>query len=133
MDENQISGQFQKGKSGNPAGRPKGARNKIIVRREAVESAVIKAAAGNLENLTLLMQTTIDDALNHTEESFRMANRKLVFDTFIPKARAPDVDKDENKDNTLVIKIDTVNLGPQGIIKDVIEGSFKQDIEDEQG
>ena len=55
-----------------------------------------------------------------------------MFDTFIPKARAPDVDKDENKDNTLVIKIDTVNLGPQGIIKDVIEGSFKQDNEDEQ-
>lgn len=117
-------GRWVKGQSGNPAGRPKGSKNKITKKREKVEQAIVLAAAGNIKELSELMNQCIKDAMDAPDLSFRMQNRKLVFDTFVPKAKPPkDKDEDEN-DNTLVIKIDTVNLGDQGVVKEAIEGQF---------
>jgi hypothetical protein len=125
--------QFPKGVSGNPAGRPKGSKNKhkISKRRELVEAALTKAVAGEVDNLALLVRTMIQDAQNHENEGFRMQNRKLVIDKFLPSTAQPKSDG-EADDNTITIQIGTVTLGDQPVVETAIEGDFTIEDDNEQ-
>lgn len=49
--ENIESHKFQKGQSGNPAGRPRGSRNRSTIMRELLEMAAIESVADNQKTI----------------------------------------------------------------------------------
>lgn len=61
------SGRFKKGKSGNPRGRPRGARNFTSVVTEQLNEKVpvkVKGRARKMSKLDLIVMRLINDALN---------------------------------------------------------------------
>ena len=71
-------GQFVKGVSGNPAGRPKGSKNKITFLKLATEEAWRER---NQDRLDTVLDMILDAALDGDK-----AARKMIFDALISKA-----------------------------------------------
>lgn len=71
-------GQFVKGVSGNPSGRPKGSKNRITILKMQTEEAWRER---NQEKLDELLDIIIQDALDGDKSA-----RKMIFDSVISKA-----------------------------------------------
>lgn len=80
--ERTPSGQFPKGQSGNPVGRPKGSRNKVTLMKLMAEEAV---RTNNIDKMLEVAEQIIDSAL---DGDFRC--RKLVWDSIMSKGAADD-------------------------------------------
>lgn len=98
--ERTKEGQFIAGKSGNPVGRPKGAKNKITVLKMAAEAAWREK---NTDRLQTILDQIVDDALDGDKGS-----RKMIFDAIISKAVVPEDKAAGHKQQITVHKM-TVN------------------------
>ena len=87
------SGQFVKGTSGNPKGRPKGAKNRITELKEAAELALREAV--DPETITAIFASMAAEAMNGN-----VAAAKLILDKFVTNAKT---ESDQGEDNPEII------------------------------
>lgn len=89
-----VEGQFIKGQSGNPAGRPKGSKNKITVYKLATEEAWRER---NQRRIDTVLDMVLQDALEGDK-----AARKMVWDSSISKANISEDKAAGNKQSITV-------------------------------
>lgn len=89
--------QFQKGKSGNPGGRPKGSKNKATLLREAMQK---KADVMLSKELPQVLRAVVTAA-----KAGDMSAAKMILDRTIPTKRADDGnDTEGNKQIQITIQ-----------------------------
>lgn len=71
-------GKWLKGQSGNPAGRPRGSKNRITLLKMATEEAWRDR---NSDKLDMLLDMIVSDAMDGDKSA-----RKMIFDALISKA-----------------------------------------------
>lgn len=101
-------GQFLPGKSGNPAGRPKGAKNRITELKQEMELVLREGV--NPEVLKSIIASMAAEAMGGNVQA-----AKLILDRFMSNASTSDDDNESNPE--IIIKIQ--NLTPQKL-KDVV-------------
>jgi hypothetical protein len=87
-------GQFVKGTSGNPLGRPKGSKNRVTMLKIAAEEAWRER---NHEALQGVLDLVLADALEGDKSA-----RKLIFDALISKANVSE-DKAAGQKQTITV------------------------------
>jgi hypothetical protein len=95
-------GQFIKGVSGNPDGRPKGSKNKITMLKLATEEAWRDR---NQDRLDTVLDMILDAALEGDK-----AARKMIFDAVISKAQHAE-DKTGGNKQAITVHRMVVNKG----------------------
>lgn len=104
--------QFQKGQSGNPAGRPKGSKNKATVISEAIQGKLV----GQLEkDAQAILLKTIEMAKDGDTTCI-----KLLMDRLMPAMRAGDNAKASGVGG-ISITVNTLDKGPTTIEGEVID------------
>jgi ribosomal protein S25 len=98
------SGQFIKGKSGNPHGRPKGSKNRIVEMKNSLEEAIREGLEP--DQMKAIVQSMVAEAMNGN-----VSAGKLILDKVMSNAKANEDDQDEAQE--IVIKIE--NLTPQSL------------------
>lgn len=98
------TGQFPKGASGNPAGRPKNRKNKLIELQQDLEIAV-------REHLSVERVKRIVNRVAEMAEGGHIGAAKLIFDKIIANAR--DSDNDNNDGRTVVFRIENATFAAQ--------------------
>lgn len=88
------NGRFVQGHSGNPAGRPKGAKNRITLLKMATEEAWRDRNADKLDEL---LDMILDAAMDGDKSA-----RKMIFDALISKAN---IQEDKSAGNKQEIKV----------------------------
>lgn len=107
-----TTSKFQKGQSGNPAGRPKGSKNKATVISEAIQGKLV----GQLErDAQAILLKTIEMAKNGDTTCI-----KLLMDRLMPAMRAGDNAKPTGAGG-IVINVATLDKGPSTIEGEVIQ------------
>jgi hypothetical protein len=76
--ERTAAGQYRKGVSGNPAGRPKGSRNKSTLLREAFEAAKGEGEAAAVAAAAALIRKTVADGLAGDRGAARFLIARVV-------------------------------------------------------
>lgn len=105
---------FVKGVSGNPAGRPKGSKNKITLMKLAAEEAIRDSYDVSIKDVLGLI---IAQALDGDRPS-----QKMVWDAVMSKSANPE-DKNAGKGQGIVVK--TMNITPPAAAKGaLIEGEY---------
>lgn len=122
------SGQFPKGVSGNPAGRPKGKKHEITELRLQMEKAV-------LDHLPLNRVQKIVERMATMAEGGSVAAAKLLLDKIIPNAR----DSEEDGENTaprIVVRIENATFAAKReqvvIEQPAVEATFTEVKQSEQ-
>ncbi len=100
--ERTPSGQFPKGVSGNPMGRPKGSKNKVTLMKLMAEEAV---RTGSTDDMIEVAKLVIQQALNGDEKS-----QKLVWDAVMSKSSSDDKTQASEK-----VTIQIGGLSPQPV------------------
>ena len=115
-----AEGKFVKGVSGNPAGRPKGSKNKITLLKMQAEEALRE---DNHETMLKVAQLIVAQALEGDR-----ASQKLVWDALVSKGGASD-EKDAKSQQR--IQVNTMNVhGEPG--QRVIDAEFTTETDSEQ-
>jgi hypothetical protein len=94
-----IEGQFIEGTSGNPRGRPRGAKNAITLYKMAVEETF---RARNEDRIQEVLDSIVEDALNGDK-----AARKLIWDASVSKAA---IQEDKTAGTTQSITVHHMNV-----------------------
>ena len=110
------TGKIKKGEVLNPAGRPKGSKNKVTLLKEAVLASSEELV---LHNWVKLVQKTIDLA----EEGDTTA-LKILWDRVIPSKRAIDTTAEGKDKHSITINISGLE------VKSVQEDAFEADYEE---
>ena len=106
------SGRFQKGQSGNPAGRPKGSKNKMTLIKEAIEADLVDQAQGDA---MAVYKKTVDLAKAGDTTCI-----KILMDRLWPAGRRDEKEKAEKGGVNIIIKGLEVEA-PKPIEGEVIE------------
>lgn len=96
------SGQFPKGVSGNPAGRPKGRRNEIVALKQEMELAVRTHA--DPHKVKKVVEKVLNKAMNGN-----IPAAKLIFDHFLSKAT--DAEDEGDKSQAIIFRIENATFG----------------------
>lgn len=96
------TGQFPKGVSGNPAGRPKGRKNEIVALKQDLEVAVRK-------HLTADKVAKIVDKMVQLAENGNVGAAKLLLDKVVSNARDGD-DLDDLNRGGITIRIENATF-----------------------
>ncbi len=112
---------WQPGQSGNPLGRPKGAKGKLTLLREAVHEQMEEIV---LENLAEVVQTTV--ALAKAGDPTCL---KIIWDRTMPAKRA--IEEDKGKEDKLNISI-TIK-GMETKIEETIDAEYEEVVGDMDG
>lgn len=107
--ERTPTGQFVKGKSGNPAGRPAGSKNKVNILKITLEE---NFREGNFEKIAHILNDVVEDAIQGDKQA-----RKMVWDACISKANLGEDKESSDKAPQIVIK--HMEVEKQGDIIDV--------------
>lgn len=100
---------FKPGESGNPAGRPKGSKNKVTVLKLMAEEAWRER---NSEAVQEVLDLILAQALNGCK-----ASQKLIFDAMVSKSN---VSEEKSAGSKQEINIRTMEVTPsKGVIIDV--------------
>lgn len=94
------NGQFIKGESGNPSGRPKGSKNVITLQKLILEE---KFRGANERKLELILDAVLDKALDGDKSS-----QKLVWDSVMSKQQ---IAEEKNAGARQSIVVHTMNVG----------------------
>lgn len=95
-----ADGQYIKGVSGNPSGRPKGSKNRITVLKMQTEEAWRER---NTNKLDVLLDLILQDAMDGDKGA-----RKMIFDALVSKANIQE-DKAAGQKQTITVHRMTVN------------------------
>ncbi len=108
---------FQKGKSGNPRGRPPGSKNKTTLLREAMQNKADRLLSKEVPNV---LRVVVDAA-----KKGDMSAAKMILDRAVPVRKASDDDGGKGSGGvTITIK----NLtAPDGNSETVIDGEVVED------
>lgn len=112
-------GKFVKGKSGNPAGRPKGRKNRITVLKQDLEIAIREQLSE--EVIQSVVQSMIVEALNGN-----VGAGKLILDKVMSNARIEEDEKEHGGGLRVVIEnatFESLNKGGDNIIEGKVEES----------
>lgn len=110
-------GRFPKGVSGNPKGRPLGAKNRIVKAKQELE-VLLREDIVNAEQIRTIWLSMVAEAQNGN-----VSAAKLILDKVMSNAKV-DEDVNEGRDG-ITIKIENVTL--PGREKEVIEGEFTEE------
>ena len=102
-----AEGQFVEGVSGNPAGRPKGSKNRITLLKMATEEAWRDR---NQARLDMVLDLILADALDGDKGA-----RKMIFDAIISKANVQE-DKAAGQKQEIKVHRMIVNQGEKSTI-----------------
>lgn len=108
-------GQYPRGTSGNPVGRPKGSKNKITILKQSLEVALREQAADHME---AVLEKAIELALEGDRQMI-----KLLLDAHISKGVSDDAKASEK------VAIQINQTGPAEIktIEDITDGRSETD------
>jgi len=95
-----ATGQYIEGVSGNPAGRPKGSKNRITILKMATEEAWRDR---NQARLDMVLDMILQDALDGDKGA-----RKMIFDAVVSKANVQE-DKSAGHKQQITVHRMTVN------------------------
>lgn len=116
-------GKFVKGVSGNPAGRPKGSRNRATLIREALQERTVRRVTDDIEEI-------LDTAIKLAKSGDRQMIRMFVKDVI---QRRDDDDEDEGKSPSRVtINVKNLTVAPQegaSSAKAVLDGEYTSESE----
>lgn len=107
-------GKFLPGKSGNPKGRPLGAKNRIVKAKQELE-VLLREDIVNAEQIRSIWLSMVAEAQNGN-----VSAAKLILDKVMSNAKV-DEDVSEGRDG-ITIKIENVTL--PGREKEVLEGDY---------
>lgn len=103
-----LGGRFVKGQSGNPNGRPLGAKSRITKLKLSMEEALRQGL--DPKDFKDIIRSMIEEAKGGNVQA-----AKLILDKVMPNARSED--ESTEGDNRIVIKIE--NFTPQSLEKEV--------------
>jgi hypothetical protein len=112
------TGQFEKGVSGNPAGRPKGRKNEIIELKQDLEIAIRK-------HLTPDKVARIVDKMVQLAENGRVGAAKLLLDKVVSNARDGD-EMDDKSRGGITIRIENATFAKQRENTEAVDGHFTE-------
>ena len=115
-------GRFPKGQSGNPRGRPLGAKNRIVKAKQELE-VLLREEIVNADQIRNVWLSMLAEAQNGN-----VSAAKLILDKVMSNAR---VDEEVSAEGSgITIKIENVTLPGHGIEEKPIEGDYTN-VEDE--
>ncbi len=120
MIERNNLGQFVKGVGGNPAGRPKGSKNRTVIMKQAMEEALTRELSDDFMNI---LQTAITMAKAGDKDMI-----KLVLNDFMKEVRRADTGEgDDGGPKTIEISISQY-FGPEGknAAAEAVEAEFEE-------
>lgn len=110
---------WQKGKSGNPSGRPKGAKGKVTLLREAVLNDAEEMVLSSWEDLV----TTTITLANQGDTTCL----KILWDRVIPSKRAVDINHNNNDKMNITINVSKLEVEEPFSEKEVIEAEIVEE------
>lgn len=110
---------WKKGQSGNPAGRPKGAKGKVTLLREAV---LQNAETTVLESWQDIVETTI--ALANSGDTTAL---KILWDRVIPSKRAVDINHNNQDKLNITINVAGLETKPAFPEEDIVDAEVVED------
>jgi Family of unknown function (DUF5681) len=113
------TGQFPVGVSGNPAGRPKGSKNRIVQLRQDLEVALREHV--NVDAVKGIIDVMVAQALEGD-----VSAAKMILDKVLPNAR--DADEESGQAPTIKVVIENATFGRVADVAAVtpIEGEFTE-------
>ena len=113
------TGQFPVGVSGNPAGRPKGSKNRIVQLRQDLEVALREHV--RVDEVTRIIDVMVAQAI-----SGDVSAAKMILDKVLPNAR--DADEESGQAPTIKVVIENATFGRVADVAAVtpIEGEFTE-------
>lgn len=120
VSERNDKGQFVKGQSGNPEGRPKGKKNQLTILKQDLEIAI-------RENVKV---QDVQDVVNKMLDLAKAGNvgaAKLVLDKVITNARDSEDVQDGNTGFTFIVKNVTVQQETQKTDDNIIDVTPEED------
>lgn len=122
LSERATSGQFLPGKSGNPAGKPVGTRNKITILTDNLHAALLDYA--NKPAARQKAQDGLDrmfDIMATGEDKDAVSAYKAIFGKFTPDAKAAQ-DESRERPPSVHVTITTIAADQGREVKTVIQG-----------
>lgn len=111
-------GQFKKGQSGNPAGKPKGAKNKMTIFKEAMIQGAEETFVKNIEKITEVVCAKAAEG--------DLTAAKMVLDRLIPIRKAVDINHGPVKDVGVNIVIQSLEDKLQVKAEDIVEADYTE-------